>query len=121
MTVEHLLPQDWTDHWPLPDGSKGLTYTELWDRPQDDSVAQATKLRDAMLQTFGNLTILTQPLNSSVKNKAWNEKKPALLSVSLLPINQQLHAFDSWDESTIEVRSKELFERALRIWPRPKT
>lgn len=25
LTVEHILPQSWTDHWPLPDGSKGLT------------------------------------------------------------------------------------------------
>ena len=58
--------------------------------------------------------------NFSWQNKEWKIKKPALLTVSLLPINQQLHSYNSWDESTIELRSKELFNRALSIWSKPK-
>jgi hypothetical protein len=119
LTVEHILPQDWLDHWPLPDGSKGLTMQEFWTADPDDSRAQATRLRNAALQTLGNLTIVTQPLNSSVRNAAWEIKKPALLTGSLLPINQQLHSADHWDEQAIVLRSKGLFERALKIWPRP--
>lgn len=119
LTVEHILPQDWLDHWPLPDGSKGLTNQELWTSPPDDPRAQATRQRNATLQTLGNLTIVTQPLNSSVRNSGWEIKKPALLTASLLPINQQLHSADRWDESAIETRSKELFVRALRVWPGP--
>ena len=23
-SVEHLMPQDWIEHWPLPDGSEGM-------------------------------------------------------------------------------------------------
>ena len=68
-----------------------------------------------MLQTIGNLTILTQPLNSSVKNKPWDVKKHALLTVSLLPINQQLHQYAFWNESSIEKRSHDLFCHTLNI------
>jgi hypothetical protein len=118
LTVEHILPQSWIDNWPLPDGSKGLTTFELWDKPPEDPQSDATRRRNAALQTLSNLTILTQALNSSVSNSAWKEKKPALLTASLLPINQQLHAFESWDETAIEVRPKAFFERALKIWPR---
>jgi uncharacterized protein with ParB-like and HNH nuclease domain len=120
LTVEHLLPQNWVEHWPLPDGSKGLTQQELWYAQADDPRADATRRRNAVLQTLGNLTILTQALNSSVSNSAWKEKKPALLSASLLPINQQLHSADVWDEVGIEQRSKALFDRAVKIWPGPQ-
>jgi uncharacterized protein with ParB-like and HNH nuclease domain len=120
LTVEHLLPQSWMEHWPLADGSKGLTQQELWTAQADDAHAKATNLRNSILQTIGNLTVLTQPLNSSVSNSAWNNKRPALLNASLLPINQQLYGFDTWDEAAIEKRSKNLFERALAIWPGPE-
>lgn len=119
LTVEHLLPQNWTEHWPLPDGTAGLTNVQLWTTPKDDPRVAATQQRNARLQTLGNLTILTQPLNSAISNRPWAEKKPALLKASVLPINQQLHAAESWDEAAIERRSRELFERALRIWPGP--
>lgn len=119
LTVEHILPQSWLDHWPLPDGSNGLTWQELMDAKGDDPRAQATRWRDIIVQRFGNLTIVTQALNSSVSNSAWKTKKPALLSASLLPINQKLQTIETWDEAAIEQRSKELFERAIRIWPGP--
>ena len=67
LTVEHLMPQTWHDHWPLPDGSKGLGWKELVDAPPDNPTVVAQRARDRAVQTFGNLTILTQPLNSSVK------------------------------------------------------
>jgi hypothetical protein len=74
-----------SEHWPLPDGSCGLMPQELWDSQPGDSRTDATRHRNAMLQTSGNLTILTQALNSPVSNNGWQEKKPALLSASLLP------------------------------------
>ena len=69
---------------------------------------------------MGNLTILTQELNSSVSNGGWVTKKPALLAASLLPINQKLHAVEHWDESAIELRSDELFAIAITAWPGPQ-
>lgn len=118
LTVEHLLPQNWVEHWPLPDGSKGLTVTELWNAAPDDVRTIASRRRYAALQTFGNLTILTQALNSAASNSAWPEKKPGLMRHSLLPINQQLHEIEVWDEEAIANRGNALLERALKIWPR---
>jgi hypothetical protein len=118
LTVEHILPQQWIDNWPLADGTKGMTYIDLVNAEKDDPQAKATRARYAALQTMGNLTILTQPLNSSVSNSSWEKKKPELLRHSLLPINQQLHDVTVWDEDAIEKRSKDLFQRALQLWPR---
>lgn len=119
LTVEHILPQTWLENWPLEDGSRGLSTIELWEADPDDPRAIATHRRNALLQTFGNLTIITQPLNSSVSNSAWTIKKPELLKASLLPINQQLHAVEAWDEAAIENRGRELFSRACLIWSAP--
>jgi len=119
VSVEHLLPQSWIKHWPLASGAKGLSGAELWEEEADQEIVSATRKRSSALQTFGNLTILTQPLNSSVKNKSWNIKKPEIMKSSLLPINQVLHDYEVWDEATIESRGKDLFQRVLKIWPGP--
>lgn len=118
LSVEHILPQLWQSKWPLADGKKGLTTDELWKANSGDSRADATRTRNKLLQTIGNLTILTQALNSSVSNSEWLLKRPELLKHSLLPINQVLHDVDQWNESTISSRSDALLARALKIWPR---
>ncbi len=118
LTVEHILPQQWIERWALPDGTKGMSFVELYNAEKSDARAEATRARNAALQTIGNLTILTQPLNSSVSNNSWDKKKPELLRHSLLPINQQLQDADVWDEDQIEKRAYELFQRALKLWPR---
>ena len=117
LTVEHILPQQWVANWPLQSGDKGLTTVELWNAMAGDLRADASRRRNAALQTFGNLTILTQGLNSAASNGGWNEKKPELLRHSLLPINQLLHDVQVWDEAAIERRSDALLERALKVWP----
>ena len=118
LSVEHILPQNWIEHWPLPNGGRGLSAIELWAADESDPRVAATRKRNAALQTFGNLTILSQPLNSAASNGTWEKKKPELLRYSLLPINQQLHDRDMWDEASIAERGEALLERALSIWPR---
>lgn len=119
LSVEHILPQTWTPTWPLPSGATGMNSEELEKAEIGDVRAEATRSRNALLQTIGNLTILTQSLNSTVSNSSWEVKKPALLQSSLLPINQQLYEVERWDEDAISYRSRELFVRALKIWPKP--
>jgi hypothetical protein len=119
LTVEHILPQKWIENWPLPDGSQGMTTWEAYQGDSDDPIAEATRRRNALLQTLGNLTLLVQPLNSSVSNASWAVKKPQLMQNSLLPINQQLHSVEAWDEDAIEQRSFELFAQAVGIWHAP--
>lgn len=117
LTVEHIMPQDWALNWPLPDGSQRLDANELNGASVEDLREAATAHRNALVQSFGNLTIVTQALNSAASNAAWVEKKPELLNGSLLPINQQLQSVGHWDEKAITTRGNELFERAVKIWP----
>jgi hypothetical protein len=117
-SVEHIMPQDWIPNWRLPDGSKGLTLTELYEVPESDARSRATRKRDAAIQTLGNLTILSASLNSAQKNYDWTKKCPVMMQYSLLPLNQGLFVMKIWDESTISKRGEELFKRALLIWPR---
>lgn len=119
LTIEHLMPQYWIDNWPLPDGSKGMTWEELHDSEENDPRAAATRNRDSMVGTIGNLTILTQQLNSAVSNADWAIKKPEILKFSLLPINQELYSLDEWNEREILNRGKRLFEIARKIWKSP--
>jgi uncharacterized protein with ParB-like and HNH nuclease domain len=118
LTVEHILPQKWIENWPLPDGSKGMEAHELWNADAQDVKVIATRKRNAALQTFGNLTILTQALNSAASNSAWQKKKLELMRHSLLPINQPLNLLEVWDESKIAERGNSMFERALKLWGR---
>ncbi|WP_367871724.1 DUF262 domain-containing protein [Luteolibacter sp. Populi] len=119
LTVEHILPQKWTDHWPFADGSKGLSSWELYTAEAGDPRRAPTQRRNSALQTMGNLTLLTQSLNSSVSNSAWASKKEGMLDATLLPITQRLRRFETWDEDAIDKRGKELFEHALKIWAGP--
>jgi uncharacterized protein with ParB-like and HNH nuclease domain len=117
-TIEHLMPQDWVSHWPLPDGSSGLDDLEQMMADDNDPRARASEARDRIIQRIGNLTLLMQPLNSAQSNSPWIEKHPHLMKNSLLPINQDLHDVSVWDESSIASRSLNTFDRALKVWPR---
>lgn len=119
LTVEHVLPQSWIEHWPLPDGSRGLSWSELISSDGGDERAEATRRRNALLHTIGNLTVLAQPLNSSTSNSGWSVKKSAIQEHSLLPINLHLQQEETWDEAAIGRRGKRLLQKALDIWPRP--
>lgn len=120
LTVEHLMPQGWITYWPLPDGTKGMSWEEIIEADQSDPRVVATRARNAAVQVFGNLTIITQPLNSATSNAPWQTKKPELLKGSLLPINSHLHDINVWDEEAIQARGQQLLERALQLWPRPR-
>ena len=50
LTIEHLMPREWERHWPLHPGD-GVT------------VDQASDARDDIVDTIGNLTLLTKELN----------------------------------------------------------
>lgn len=117
-TIEHIMPQEWIANWPLPDGSKGLDFLELYEAPENDPRAAGTRERETALQTLGNLTILTSALNTAQSNYGWDQKRPEMMKHSLLPLNQSLWETKVWDESTILKRGEALFERALRIWTR---
>jgi hypothetical protein len=71
-----------------------------------------------MIHTIGNLTLLTQPLNSSLQNTAWNDKQPEITKQSALAMNRELLDYPLWNEETIEKRGHSLLAHALVIWLR---
>lgn len=117
-TVEHIMPQSWQDHWPLPSGAKGLTFPDLLVADEGDKAVIDTRERNRAVQRIGNLTILSQALNSEESNLGWDKKLPKLQKHSLLPINLQLHSLGKWTEKEIAERGKALFEHAVEIWRR---
>ena len=119
LSVEHLMPQSWREKWLMSDGSPGLSIEQLVEAGKENAAAGQTEQRDRLVQTFGNLTIVTQPLNSALSNGEWNVKRPALLEGSLLPINSHLHNKSEWTEDSIKERGKELLRRAQNLWPKP--
>jgi len=106
LTIEHIMPQAWTKYWPMDDGSLGLSDDQLDDMSDVPHNSTASRQRSQLTQTLGNLTIVTQELNTAVSNGPWHEKKPALLAASLLPINLQLATIDAWNEGSIATRSE---------------
>lgn len=111
LSVEHVLPQQWGEHWPLngdePDSITG-------DTPED--------IRNRLLHSFGNLTLLTTPLNSSIQNGPFSSKRPEIAKQSSLRLNvyfQDFQDLDPWNEETILKRGQHLFEVACKVWPYP--
>jgi hypothetical protein len=105
--IEHVMPQSWIKHWPLP--SAGLDLE-----------------RDARVHRLGNLTLLTKKLNSTVSNGPWlgtggkaehiQEKDVVLLNSRLL----KDYSTKQWDELGIDLRTKQTIDAVLAIWPVPQ-
>jgi hypothetical protein len=117
--VEHLMPQKWQEHWPLSDGQKGLTALDRLTAEPSDPRYAASADRDSLVQSIGNLTLLTQQLNISISNGPGSQKRQKIAEHSVLPLNQMVATREIWDETAIKSRAQQLLVRALDIWPGP--
>jgi hypothetical protein len=106
LTIEHVMPQSWQDHWMIP--------ADVID--EDDFKAT----RDAKIQTLGNLTLLTQSLNSGISNGPWADKRKGIEDYGVLRLSADLKTAITWDENLIAARTSELAGVICNIWPRPK-
>lgn len=111
LTIEHILPVKWQDHWPLSDDTANDPAARL----------QAKDQRNRLLHTMGNLTLITGSLNPSLSNAGWQAKKPELTKYSKLNLNRYFHDCDEWSEDAIARRGAVLLDLALQIWPYPIT
>lgn len=118
LTIEHIMPREWASNWPLPDGSKGMDCGELFNAAEDDPRLIGTQNCSRVIDTLGNLTVLSSSLNTAQSNYAWGKKRAEMMKHSLLPINQNLFGLDLWNEATILDRGEELFKEAIGIWSR---
>ena len=111
LSIEHVLPQSWWEHWPLADGTRvpkdrsGLAVGQM----------EAALKRDHTLHTLGNLTLVTVPLNPSLSNADFIAKQGPLAD-SLLALNTAFRKITSWDEGAILARAERLGDLAVRIW-----
>lgn len=102
--IEHIMPQAWEHDWPV-----------------EGELAQAH--RAGRVHRLGNLTLLTQSLNSKVSNGSWSRKREALQKHDVLLLNSRLAASATdqiWDEELIDARTSELTEALLKVWPVPE-
>ena len=106
LTIEHLMPVRWQAHWPLPNG-----------QPREGAAAR----RNDLVHRIGNLTLITQKLNSSTSNGPWADKRDKIRKYSLLILGERAKRAEEWDEAAIEARGEELFRLAQQIWPHPRS
>jgi hypothetical protein len=110
LTVEHLLPQKGT----------------LADYPFSTNMPLASgetpeRCRARLINTIGNLTLLTQELNSSISNGPFLDKSKEIAADSDLRLNAWLRSGPraTWSEDDILSRGKELLTAAVQVWSRP--
>jgi hypothetical protein len=101
LSVEHVLPQEWHKHWPLPAGA-------------DADVAEPA--RDRAKHTIGNLTLVTHKLNPAMSNAGWQEKRK-YLDLTVMRLSSDIRDAETWDEETIAARGDRIAARIVRIWP----
>lgn len=104
LTIEHVLPQDWTPNWRLPDNTDPI---------------QGRLDRDTVKHRLGNLTLVTNKLNPTMSNDPWAKKREHLRERSVLLISSDIRAAETWAEQQIEERGRRLVDVALTIWTRP--
>lgn len=121
LEIEHVMPRGWRTYW----GS---------DIQGDLELAAA---RDVLVDTLGNLTLVTKKLNGSLSNRPWRDNEAAVVAssgqepgvgkrsllnrYSLLVLNKEIvqahpHA---WTEDDIRDRARDITEAVIKIWPRP--
>lgn len=110
LTIEHAMPQSWEEFWPVPANG-------------DQEILK--EQRAAHINRLGNLTLVTQPLNSALSKDPWvspdggRNKRTELGTRSVLLINQQLCQNEVWNEDLIDNRGRDFTDRILRTWPGP--
>lgn len=113
LTIEHIMPQKWPTNWPIP-GMEGLIEHEY-----PPELTSQVRTRSVAVNVLGNLTLMTQELNSTVSNGPFSVKMPAIRANAALALNRELNAWDAWDEAAIQERGDALFEVARTIWAAP--
>ena len=117
LSVEHIMPR----HWQSSD----------WARPKAvpaSSGETADQVRNRLVHSIGNLTLVHRRYNSRLSDAAWTGKrvlyredpeKLALTADLLHPGRATAPTPSVWDEEQIRKRSERLAKRVIRVWPRP--
>lgn len=105
-SLEHLLPKKWRNNW------------------EACATQELARQRDSILLTLGNLAIIPQSLNASIRDGNWATKKAgkgpnnpglAICAAGLSTIHDALQK-EVWNESEISQRAIWLYEQAKSLW-----
>ncbi len=124
LTIEHIMPQKWFEHWSLDGKSVSeedfeYSYQKSFSEEDENGYYHKIENRKRVLNTIGNLTLLTNSLNPSVSNGSFNRKRPEIVKQSSLKLNTYFHDIKEWNESKIKERGAELFNYFINIWEYP--
>jgi hypothetical protein len=115
LTIEHVLPQGWREHWGA-------------DVVGDPALEEQ---RDDHVHRLGNLTLVTSSLNPTLSNRPWTDEQAAarglppkgkrtfLEQSSVLFLNKPI-VFENpegWGEEDIAARGRTLARVVLDLWP----
>lgn len=115
LNIEHVLPQAWRAHWPLP---------------ESEDQTKASENRERAINSLGNLTLTNGRLNAAMRNAGWETKRGALAAKSTMLVTTSsilaapgasvLAGWDGeWNEAAIDRRTLWLTQLALDTWKRP--
>ena len=90
--IEHIMPQDCT----------------LWAVDSD--------FHDDYLWRIGNLTLLSQKLNQSIKKKLFADKVDEAYKISDIIPTKELCSYSKWEKDDIETRQKQIADDSVNIW-----
>ncbi|MGF1532752.1 MAG: DUF262 domain-containing protein [Bernardetiaceae bacterium] len=104
-SLEHLMPKKWENKW------------------NSVPTKEAKDYRNFKLKTLGNLAIITQSLNASIRDADWPTKKRGSgnkeglihYSAGIETLAPYLE-LSEWNETEIEKRAKFLLTKAKEIW-----
>ncbi|RBY91045.1 DUF262 domain-containing protein [Blastococcus sp. TF02A-30] len=122
LQVEHVMPQGWRAYW---DSNPKLSL-------------EAAAERDRLVNTIGNLTLVTSGLNGTLSNRPWTDEETAALvkatgdlkgvgkrslvsKFSLLALSKDIveNHPRAWTETDIAGRSEQLARALCQVWPGP--
>ena len=122
MSLEHIMPQKWMEFWPVSmppvvDAETGV----VLNRPD------VAELRKCAVYEIGNMALVNQKLNTSIRNRAIREKvlgngprKPGLGASDMLYTKDVVGLVTGnnflWNEKTIRDRTNKLTEEFLATW-----
>lgn len=104
-SLEHLMPKKWENKW------------------NSVSTQEEKDNRNFKLKTLGNLAIITQSLNSSIRDSNWPTKKSGSgnkeglkhYSGGIETLSPYLE-LSEWNEIEIEKRAESLLNKSIEIW-----
>lgn len=140
LSLEHIMPQEWKEHWNLPHtdlSTNQIYFKDLfspeykrnnpdWEtEPTEEGLVhesyqhpfQLAQARSLHLQSIGNLTLVTKRLNSKLSNSLFTKKRDALGENSDLRLNKEICEHGTWDTKQIQERANELVTIFCNIWP----